>query len=269
MHRYPSRPSRLVPAFLLSLLLAPRLAAAQGDPVPAAGSVRIPAPSRRAYGVGESLSYDVAVGGAKVGTGSMAILGRDSVRDHPTFHSRFTLRGGILFFKVDDDLESWFDTSTVTSYRFVQHINEGGYHARRFYEIYPSREVMQQRGSPEQASVAEPLDDASFLYFIRTVPLTVGKTYVFNRYFQADKNPVTVKVLRTERVTVPAGTFNTVVIQPIIHSGGIFADGGQARIWLTTDDRRMMVQFKSRVKFLHSLDLYLRSYRTMAPAAAQ
>jgi hypothetical protein len=44
----------------------------------------------------------------------------------------------------------------------------------------------------------------------------------------------------------------------------VFSEDGHAEIWLTDDDRRLMVQMKSRMK-VGSLNLYLRSYQ--APAA--
>jgi hypothetical protein len=109
--------------------------------------------------------------------------------------------------------------------------------------------------------VENPLDDGSFLYFVRTVPLEVGKTYTFNRYFRPDRNPVIVKVLRKERVTVAAGTFDAIVIQPIIKSQGLFAEGGDALMWLSDDPRHILVQFKAKVPVLRTLDLYLQSYQ--------
>jgi hypothetical protein len=148
----------------------------------------------------------------------------------------------------------------MSSYRFVQQINEGGYHKQRYFEIYPERRVLHQTGYEEQPTVEGPLDDGSFMYFVRTMPLAVGETYTYNRYFRPDKNPVIVKVLRRERVKVPAGTFDCLVLQPVIKSGGIFADGGEAYMWVTDDERRMMVQFKAKVPLLKTLDLFLKSY---------
>jgi hypothetical protein len=108
--------------------------------------------------------------------------------------------------------------------------------------------------------VPQPLDDASFLYFVRSMPLTVGETYTLQRYFKPDRNPVTIKVLRRERVKVPAGSFDAIVIQPIIKTSGIFSENGRAEIWLTDDSSRVMVQMKSQLSF-GSLNLYLRSMK--------
>lgn len=219
-----------------------------------------PAAVKRPYGIGEKLVYDLAVGGAKVGSGTMAIVDSESINGHDTFHSVFEIKGGFLFFKVNDRLESWFEPSSATSHRFYQLLNEGSYHKDRYFEIYPERAMLHQRGFEEKESVPEPLDDASFFYFVRTVPLKVGETYTYTRYFRPDKNPVIVKVLRREKVKVDAGTFNTFVLQPIIKSGGLFAEGGEALIWVTDDDRRIMVQLRAKMPVLRTLDLFLKSY---------
>jgi hypothetical protein len=209
--------------------------------------------------VGEKLEYVVTVGGARAGVGSMEIAGTDTVRGHHVFHTVFTVKGGLLFLKVNDVLESWFDPKDMISYRFIQRINEVNYHRVRIYDFYPERKILQQEGKPEEPMVAEPLDDGAFFYFVRTVPLVVGQTYTFERYFRPDKNPVIVKVLRRDTVTVKAGKFACIVIQPIIKSGGIFAEGGEALMWLSDDDRHILVQMKTKVPILQSLDLYLQT----------
>ena len=259
---------------LLALTAArPATASAQAASKPASSdtvavasndSASPPAPHEaiaRPFAVGEQLDYMVAVGGAKVGTGQMKLIGIEDVRGEDTYHARFSVEGGFLMFKVNDVLESWFDTETLSSRRFIQNIHEVSYKKNRYYDIYPERGVLHQKGYDEMPTVPKPLDDASFLYFVRTVPLEVGKTYTFNRYFRPEKNPVVVKVLRKERVTVPAGTFDAIVIQPIIKSQGLFSEGGEAEIWLSDDPRHIVVQMKAKVPVLRTLDLYLQSYQ--------
>lgn len=218
------------------------------------------------FGVGERLDYEVRFGPLRVGRGSMEVLGIEELRGHQTFHTVFTVRGGTFFYKVDDRLESWLDTTTLSSLRFSQKIREGNRRRERNFEIYPDRGVYVENDQPEQPTVENPLDDASFLYFVRTVPLEIGQTYTFERYFRPDRNPVTIKVLRQETIRVPAGTFETLVIQPIIKTRGIFSEKGEAYIWLSNDDRRIMVQMKSKLSF-GSLNLYLTSYRPPTAAA--
>ena len=71
---------------------------------------------------------------------------------------------------------------------------------------------------------------------------------------------MTIKVLRKERIEVPAGQFDAIVVQPVIKTSGIFSENGHAEIWLSDDENRIMLQMKSGLSF-GSLNLYLKSYR--------
>jgi hypothetical protein len=215
------------------------------------------------FDTGEKLTFDVRFGGIQVGSGRREVVGTQDVRGREAWHTRFTVKGGIPFYKVNDRMESWIDTRTFQSLRFVQDLEEGSRDAERVYEIYPERAMFSEQTDngplKSVASVANPLDDAAFMYFVRTIPLEIGKTYDFDRYFRPDRNPVQIRVLRRERVKVPAGTFNTIVIQPVIKSKGIFSAKGHAEMWLTDDPRRLLVQMKTDLS-IGSLNLYLRGY---------
>ena len=212
------------------------------------------------FGVGERLVYDVKFGALKVGSGSMEVVAIEDVRGRDAWRTTFRVKGGTFFYKVNDVLESWIDTASFSSLRFVQDFHEGGKERERRYEIYPERKVYVEGDGEEKESVESPLDDGSFLYFVRTVPLEIGETYTWHRYFRPDRNPVRIRVLRREQIKVPAGTFQTIVIQPMIKAKGIFSEKGQAEIWLSEDANRMMVQMKSNLSF-GSLNLYLKSAR--------
>ena len=225
------------------------------------GSAVAPPAMDHPFGVGEKLVFDVKFGPVKVGTSTMEVREISHIRGRAAYKTYFRVQGGTFFYKVDDILQSWIDTETLSSLRFVQHLQEGSRDRERHFEIYPDRAVYVEvtKNATEHPSVSNPLDDASFLYFIRTIPLEVGRSYEFNRYFRPDRNPVRVRVLRRERIVVPAGTFNALVLRPSIKAKGIFAEEGEAELWVSDDDRRMILQLKSKLSF-GSLNLYLRSY---------
>ncbi len=209
--------------------------------------------------VGERAEYSVKFGPFSVGSGLMEVASMDTVRGLETWHTIFKVRGGIPGYRVDDRLESWIHTGSFASLRHRQELSEGSRERERQFEIFPERgEYIEDQREP-QPTVDQPLDDGSFLYFIRTIPLEVGKEYVFDRYFRPDRNPVRLQVLRKETIKVPAGTFQTIVVRPIIKAKGVFSENGRAEVWLTDDDKRVMVQLKSRLS-IGSINLYLRSF---------
>jgi hypothetical protein len=239
-----------------------RTAAALLVALPAAAQV----PANRPFGPGERMTYEVRFGALKVGTGAMEVRGIQRIRNRPAYHTMFQFQGGIVGFRVDDVFESWFAVDDLASLRFHKRQDEGPRETSDRYEIFPERrtydDLLDKKG--EQTSVAQPLDDGSFLYFIRTVPLTVGQTYNFNRYFKPDRNPVTIQVLRRERVTVPGGVFDAIVVRPVIQTPGLFSKGGEAEVWLSDDERRLVLQVKSKLP-IGSFNMYLTSYRAGAP----
>lgn len=90
-------------------------------------------------------------------------------------------------------------------------------------------------------------DPLSVFFYVRTLPLVVGET-VFVPMFDSKRVwQVEVRVLSRERVKVPAGEFDTILIKPLLKSEGIFKRSGDVYIWLSDDERRIPVIIKSRV----------------------
>ena len=216
--------------------------------------------ARVPFNVGERAEYALKYGILSAGTGTTEVIGVDSIRGREVWHTLFRVTGGVPGYRINDRFESWIDTQTLSSLRHRQEMREGSRERERQFEIYPDEKIYVENGREPMPTVDLPLDDGSFLYFIRTIPLDVGQEYAFDRYFRPDRNPVRIIVLRRERITVPAGTFNTIVIRPIIKTRGVFSENGRAEVWLSDDSARVLVQIKSRLKF-GSINLYLKSYR--------
>jgi hypothetical protein len=58
---------------------------------------------------------------------------------------------------------------------------------------------------------------------------------------------MTVRVVKRERIEVPAGKFDCVMLEPVLKSEGIFKSKGQMFVWLSDDERRIPVLVKSKV----------------------
>jgi len=215
------------------------------------------------FGPGERLTYKVKAGPLNVGDAHMTIAGIDSVRGIPAYHVRLGLKGSVLFgvAKVDDDYQSWIDTRRFVSLRYIRDIHEMSYESYREYEFYPEDMYWERMDRDEWGELAseEPLDDIAFVYFVRTLPLEVGDEYTLPRYFKEDGNPVTIRVLRRETIEVPAGTFETIVVQPIIRTSGLFSEGGEAELYFTDDEHRYLVYLRSNMKIVGSLKLELET----------
>jgi len=212
------------------------------------------------FGVGERFDFRVKFGPLKVGQAFMEVSGVDTVGGHPTYHLRSVIEGSTPFYKLHDEQESWLDVFELASRRFRQDSKQGSYERYREYEFDLENRVSRRNDGETDSIPRNALDDASFVYFVRTLPLEIGATYEWNRYYRYDRNPVIVKVLRREKVKLPAGEFETIVVRPIIKTGGIFAEGGRAEVYLTDDDRRLPVMLKTKLK-VGTVTLELTDYR--------
>lgn len=227
----------------LALMQAPAAGTQPDPPVPAVASYP--------FAVGEKLSYSAKLGMLTLGSGTLEVAAVDTVRGVESFRFRFRLQGRTMFYSLDDVLESWAGTSDLSSRRFVQDFVENDKATKRQYEIYADSGFYREHGREKtQPTPAEPLDDAAFFYFVRMTPLVVGKKHTYDRYFKKDKNPVTIEVLKREKMELPDGSkIQCLVLHPTIDTKGLFSKRSETRIWLTDDARRIPVQIRTKFPF--------------------
>lgn len=220
------------------------------------------------FGPGERAEYAVTLGVfGQVGKGSMEVVGIDTVNGYPTYHLQFIVKGKVMFAQVDDLLESWLDVNGLFTRRIHKDQHEVNYKTNRWYDLYPERMVYERRstGKVDTLATADPLDEVSFLYYARTLPLEVGQEYSLDRYYNRSGNPVRLKVLRRDTLDAQGGaTIPVIVVQPIIRTKGLFGEGGEAEVYFTDDSRRILVKMTSKVPVIGRLGLTLIGY-TPAP----
>jgi hypothetical protein len=214
-----------------------------------------PSPVRPAsaypFQVGERFQYAAKLGILRLGTAWMSVNGIDTVRGSESFVFEFGLDASAPFYKSRNVLKSWTGTGDFISRRFQQDLVENGKARKRYFEIFPDSLKYTQENKPgSKESVASPLDDAAFFYFMRTIPLELGKSYTYDRYFKKDLNPVTIKVVKREKMEMPDGKdIACIIINPTVGEEGLFAPRSQAMLWITDDERRIPVQIQAKLPF--------------------
>lgn len=239
-------------AAMALLMLAGRLDGQDSAAVATATATVAPAARESvAFPVGERLRYSAKYGPFSVGEATMEVAGIDTIRGVETVRFRFHIKGGALWYHLDQLLESWVGRADFRSRRYINDSDERGRKRHNRYEIFPDSGYYREEGvDTPKVTVPDPLDDAAFLYWVRTVPLEVGKRYEYQRYFRPDRNPVIIVVEKKERISVAGRKFNAIVIRPIIPKGrGIFAEQAEAHMWLSDDDRRLMLALQSNFSF--------------------
>ncbi|MEE8348946.1 MAG: DUF3108 domain-containing protein, partial [Acidobacteriota bacterium] len=88
-------------------------------------------------------------------------------------------------------------------------------------------------------------DILSVFYLARLRTLHPGDSYLIHLNARGTIRPITIRVQEHEVVPTDIGAFETVRISTM---GGLFNNGGDLRIWYSTDRLRIPVKFEADVK---------------------
>ena len=220
------------------------------------------------FAAGEELVYRAAIGRfGNAGRATMRVEDGETIRGHATLLLRFDMQGRVLGMRVEDRTRSWLDPASMAALRFRKQERSPLAARAEDVEIDPARGWWQARGGGGRLTADAPLDELSFIYFIRTLPLADGEEYRFDRHFDAARNPVVVRAVGRERITVPAGTFDAVVVEMRVRDAKRFGGSGVVRFFLSDDARRIPLRIESSVPVAGRTVLTLESM-SAAPAPA-
>jgi hypothetical protein len=214
------------------------------------------------FAVGERLTYRAHAARLGVtGRGTMWIEGPVTVRGRSAYLLRFDFRAGLGPVKAVDRTESWFDPLAMASLRFHKHERHPlSTHTERV-ELFPERRRWEaEDGRAGESPTDAPLDELSFIYFIRTLPLTPDSSYHLGRHFEADRNPASVRVVGRGSVATPAGEFRTILLELRVKDPRRYRGEGVIRINLSDDERRLPVRIESTMPIIGHAVLTLESH---------
>jgi len=217
-------------------------------------------PTALPFSVGERLTYEIRAKGGKVGTAAMWIEGPIDVRGTSTYLLRFDSRIRIAFLTGVSQSSSWFDPVRGSSLRFFKHEANPLTHSDESVDFFPDQKQWKTvKGETGQSPSSTPLDELSFMYFIRTLPLTPGATYRFDRHFDASRNPTTVSVIRREVIPTPMGELPVILVEMRVRDPRHFKGEGIIRIHLTDDACRMPARIESTMPVIGTAILTIDS----------
>ena len=236
--------------FTLVVALGTRVVGAQSQPVLAAQlqpALVAPAVPARPFHVGERLRYAVRLSAVNLrGHGAMWVDGPELIRGTETYVLHFGFKAKLGPVKVSDTTESWLDPRRMASLRFVKRERHPFSSHDEDVALFPDEKRWSAvDGTSGEAITAAPLDELSFIYFLRTIPLDDDSVYSFNRHFDAARNPTTVKVVRREPVTVGAGSFDAVLVEMRVRDPARYRGEGVIRIHFSDDERRIPLRIES------------------------
>jgi len=213
------------------------------------------------FRVGERLSYVIKWSALPVGRAELQVLDGEAEIGAPAYLFQVSVRSYPivdLIYKVRDHIESYTDQFMTHALLYKKKQREGRHKRdiRVRFDWDHSRAHYYSKGKYKKSVPILPgtFDPLSVFYAFRLTsladglgveaPVSDGKKCVIG----------TARVMRREKVTVEAGEFDTFLVEPDLqHVGGVFKKGKDAKLhlWVTADDRRIVVKAKSKVVVGH------------------
>lgn len=215
---------------------------------------------RLPFAVGERLSYKVDASGVG-GRGTMSVDGPVDVRGTETYLLRFDVSAGLGPIKGKNLTESWLDPARMAALRFRAVERRPFSKHEEEVEMYPEeRRWETENGKSGESPTDAPLDELSFIYFIRSLPLDADTTYTFNRYYDPRRNPTTVRVVGRDSLSTAAGEFRTVQVEMRVRDPQHYKGEGTLRFSLSDDACRIPVRIESAMPNVGLVTFSLESY---------
>jgi hypothetical protein len=192
----------------------------------------------------------------RVYTGGIAVFHLEQQDDRLKISATADTVGAVnMLFPVVDRFQSSMDTRTGCSDGFSKQTQEGrrkvttdltfDYHLGKQTQI--DKNLVKGTQKTQTASIPACVTDSlSGIFYAASQRLTVGQDVGFPLADAMRTVTVTMKVEAHEEINTPAGTFETIRVQPTAEEG-VVKNRGNIWIWYTDDARHMPVQIRARL----------------------
>lgn len=208
---------------------------------------------------GEKLLFELKWEIVSAGHAILQVLPMEDFQGQPAYHFEMTAKTNKFLdriYKVRDRINAYVDKDMTHSVFYSQRQREGDYKRNILVKFDWDRreavynDILKGKKKRPIELMEGAFDPLSIFYFARSRPLQSSMT--IERPVTDGKKCVVGKatVVKRETVTVPAGTFDTLLMVPELqHIGGVFKQSKNAEIslWVTADEKRIPVKLTSKV----------------------
>ncbi len=207
---------------------------------------------------GEKMHFVLKYGAIPAGHATLEVHDMDKIQGVEAYHFVMTARSNAfvdIFFKVRDRIDSYVDAGMNHSLYYKKDQKEGK--TRRNIRVdfdWEENESTYVNFNTEPKVISlmpRTFDPLAIFYYSRLLDFEKVKEFE-HPLTDGEKNMMGImRVIGEETISVPAGTYETLVLQPDLKNvEGVFSKDPKSRIklWVTNDERRLLVQMKSKAK---------------------
>jgi hypothetical protein len=222
---------------------------------------------------GERTVFDITYFGATAGQLELNVLPSKVVSDRLSYHFRAKATSTSvfsLFYRVNDVAESFMDTEGLFSHKYSLKLDESR-QQRDVLELYDYRKMKayfwskleNHQGLKNEQSEVDLVpftqDGLSAFFYVRTLPLEVGKVFEFPVVNNGKLRTVRVTVVRKEELSTRIGEFPAFVLKPEVVLDGVLQSHGDSFMWISNDAQRRILKMDAKIK-VGSVIAYLREH---------
>ncbi|MBM3317475.1 MAG: DUF3108 domain-containing protein [Candidatus Eisenbacteria bacterium] len=200
--------------------------------------------------VGEKLTYSVRFGPIRAGEATIEVPRRTVIEGDTCLHILTTAESNNFFstfFHVRDRIESFVTADLLQPRRFEKRLREGDFRADMVVRFDPRNHLAVYDDGKIVEILPGAHDILSAFFAVRARRMEPGDSFHLDCHADRKNYPLRTDVLRRERIEVPAGTFDCLVLEPALRTPGLFKQEGTLTVWLSDDERRIPVQMKSKL----------------------
>jgi len=159
-----------------------------------------------------------------------------------------------MFFKVDDNYQTYFDKETGNPYKFIRKINEGGYtkNTEILFDHSTNKAFVNDKKHNRKSTHNIKLntqDMLSAFYYLRknvdVSTLKKGDETKINMFFDKENFEFKLKFLGREIVETKFGNVPCLKFRPIVQSGRVFKEQEALTVWISDDENKIPIRLQA------------------------
>lgn len=244
--------SRIFPTFVAGAAGAQQAQHRKAAPQKIA-PVKKPTDAPMPFHVGETLNYRVAwTAFSEAADATLTVAERRDLFGWSTWHFRVSTHtvGSVrALFEIDDQFDSYTDTSTLESRQYEAYLNELGRKKDQVIRLLPSGETSQAPG-PSVAVLPGTHDPLGAFYVLRGVDWKATPEVTAPVYDGHDIYEMRAKLeASSEAISVAAGNFSCSRVSIHVFQHDREISGISAVVWFANDAARTPVQIQAELPF--------------------
>ena len=155
-----------------------------------------------------------------------------------------------FFFKVRDSYITYMNTKTLQPYRFVRHVDEGGFVFDQEYNFDHEKQIVTTE-KKDTVNVPVGIQDlVSAYYYARSIDLDhykIGDVLTFKAFVDGIVEPIRIKYIGKETIKIKSGSYRCFKFQPVVQSGRVFTDEDDLIVYISDDKNKIPVLIEAKV----------------------